>query len=181
MLWGIVMVCQGLVHDFGGLVTTRLFLGVFEAGLFPGVNFYLSSWYLRREFGIRAAIFFSAAALSGSFGGLLAAAIAQMDGIGGKSGWEWIFILEGLGTFLIGIACWWMVHDFPDEARFLTPAEKEVILWRLAKDKQGSSKHEDFNFAYFMASVKDWKTYAFAIIYMGMSPRSESCLLADKM
>jgi len=70
----------------------RWWLGVAEAGLFPGVNYYLSCWYKRSEFGIRAAIFFSAAALAGSFGGLLAAAIAQMDGIGGKRGWAWIFV-----------------------------------------------------------------------------------------
>jgi MFS family permease len=49
--------------------------------------------YKRSEFGVRAAIFFSAAALAGSFGGLLAAAIANMDGVGGKPGWAWIFIL----------------------------------------------------------------------------------------
>lgn len=55
-----------------------------------GVNYYLSCWYKREEFGIRAAIFFSAAALAGSFGGLLAAAIAEMHGIGGKAGWAWI-------------------------------------------------------------------------------------------
>lgn len=90
-----------------------------------------------------------------------------MDGIGGKPGWAWIFILEGLATMLIGIACWFMVHDFPDEARFLKPEEKEVIIYRLAQDKQSSSKHEDFNIKYFLASVKDWKTYAFAIVYMG--------------
>ena len=70
----------------------RWWLGVAEAGLFPGVNYYLSCWYKRSEFGIRAAIFFSAAALAGSFGGLLAAAIAQMGGVGGKPGWAWIFV-----------------------------------------------------------------------------------------
>jgi MFS family permease len=120
---------MGLVHNFSGLMTAvslgtptrenarthmlqRWWLGVAEAGLFPGVNYYLSCWlvylarpklpkdanhcsssrYKRSEFGIRAAIFFSAAALAGSFGGLLAAAIAQMDGIGGKPGWAWIFV-----------------------------------------------------------------------------------------
>ena len=57
---------------------------------FPGVQFYLSCWYKRKEFGVRSAIFFSAAALSGSFGGLLAAAIANMKGLGGKAGWAWI-------------------------------------------------------------------------------------------
>lgn len=92
-LWGIVMVTMGLVHNAAGLMAARFFLGVAEAGLFPGVAYYLSCWYKRSEFGIRSAIFFSAAALAGSFGGLLAAAIAQMDGIGGKAGWAWIFIL----------------------------------------------------------------------------------------
>jgi len=91
MLWGIVMVTMGLTHNFQGMMAARFFLGLAEAGLFPGINYYLSCWYKRNEFGIRAAIFFSAAAVSGSFGGLLAAAIGQMDGIGGKKGWSWIF------------------------------------------------------------------------------------------
>lgn len=107
ILWGIVMVTMGLVHDFSGLAAARFFLGVAEAGLFPGVTYYLSTWYKRREIGIRTAIFFSAAAIAGSFGGLLAAAIAQMDGIGGKHGWAWIFILvrvdglEGVDFFVL--------------------------------------------------------------------------------
>lgn len=166
-LWGICMVTMGLVHNFAGLATTRWFLGMAEAGLFPGVNYYLSCWYKRSEFGIRAAIFFSAAALAGSFGGLLAAAIAQMNGIGGKHGWAWIFILEGLATVLIGIASYWMVHDFPDEARFLTPVDRARVLRRLKADKQSSAEHEEFRMSYFWASVTDWKTWCFAIVYAG--------------
>jgi MFS family permease len=92
VLLGICLVSMGLVHNYAGLMTARWWLGVAEAGLFPGVNYYLSCWYKRSEFGIRAAVFFSAAALAGSFGGLLAAAIAQMKGIGGKPGWAWIFV-----------------------------------------------------------------------------------------
>lgn len=65
--WGICMTAMGLVHDFGGLMATRFFLGLAEAGLFPGVNYYLSCWYKRSEFGKRGAIFFSAAALAGMF------------------------------------------------------------------------------------------------------------------
>lgn len=57
---------------------------------YPGVQFYLSCWYKRSEIGFRAALFFSAAALSGSFGGLFAAAIAKMNGIGNEPGWAWI-------------------------------------------------------------------------------------------
>lgn len=94
------MTTMGLVHNWSGLMAARFFLGLAEAGLFPGINYYLSCWYKRSEFGIRAAIFFSAAAVSGSFGGLLAAAITKMSGIGGKKGWAWIFILEGLGRLI---------------------------------------------------------------------------------
>lgn len=161
------MTCMGLVHNFSGLAAARFFLGVAEAGLFPGVNYYLSCWYKRSEFGIRAAIFFSAAALAGSFGGLLAAAIAQMDGIGGKHGWAWIFILEGLATVLVGIASYWLVHDFPDDAKFLSEPERQRVIRRLKADNQSSAEHEEFKMSYFWASVKDWKTWAFAVIYMG--------------
>lgn len=57
--------------------------------LTTSVNYYLSSWYKRSEFGIRAAIFFSAATVAGAFGGLLAAGIAQMSGTAGLLGWSW--------------------------------------------------------------------------------------------
>ena len=95
-------------------MAARFFLGVAEAGLFPGINYYLSCWYKRDEFGIRAAIFFSAAAVSGSFGGLLAAAIGQMDGIGGKKGWAWIFsTFERSWTYL-----WPEIMIFSEDADF---------------------------------------------------------------
>ncbi|MCJ1278900.1 hypothetical protein MMC21_006721 [Puttea exsequens] len=167
LLWGIVMVTMGLTHDFHGMMAARFFLGMAEAGLFPGINYYLSCWYKRSEFGVRAAIFFSAAAVSGSFGGLLAAAIGQMDGIGGKRGWAWIFILEGLATVLVGIASFWMVFDFPDEAHFLSEVDRQRVIRRLKADQQSSAEHEEFKMEYFWASLKDWKTYMYAMIYMG--------------
>ena len=167
ILWGIVMTTMGLTHDFQGLMAARWFLGMAEAGLFPGINYYLSCWYKRNEFGIRAAIFFSAAAVAGSFGGLLAAAIGLMKGVGGKPGWAWIFILEGLATVLVGIASFWMVHDFPDDARFLSDADRARVIRRLKADKQSSAEHEEFKMAYFWAAVKDWKTWLGAIVYMG--------------
>ncbi|KAK2798835.1 hypothetical protein FQN50_008696 [Emmonsiellopsis sp. PD_5] len=165
--WGICMTCMGLVHNFSGLMAARFFLGVAEAGLFPGVSYFLSCWYKRAEFGIRMAIFFSAAAVAGSFGGLLAAAIAKMDRIGGKDGWAWIFILEGLATVVIGVASFYTVYDFPDEAKFLSVDDRKRVIRRLAADKQSSAEHEEFKMDYFWASVKDWKTYTSAVIYMG--------------
>ncbi|KAI9812990.1 MAG: hypothetical protein M1832_006427 [Thelocarpon impressellum] len=165
--WGVVMTLMGLVRGYSGLLAARWFLGLAEAGLFPGINYYLSCWYRRTEFGIRAAIFFSAAAISGSFGGLLAAAISKMKGVGGRPGWAWIFILEGIATVLIGIASFWMVHDFPDDATFLSDQDRARVLRRLKLDKQSSAEHEEFKMSYFWASVTDWKTWTGMVIYMG--------------
>lgn len=60
-----------------------------------------------------------------------------------------------------------MVHDFPDEAKFLDEDDRRRVLRRLAADQQASAHHEHFNMKFFWESVKDWKTYAFAFIYMG--------------
>ncbi|KAK6433100.1 hypothetical protein LTR95_010728 [Oleoguttula sp. CCFEE 5521] len=167
LTWGLIMTLMGLVTSYGGLLACRWFLGLAEAGLFPGVNYYLSCWYKRSELGVRAATFFSAAALAGSFGGLLAAAIAKMNGVGGKPGWAWIFIIEGIATMFVGCFCWWMVFDWPATARFLSPEDRIRLRRRLAADNQSSSA-EEYDKRHIIAALKDWKCYAYAFIYMGV-------------
>ena len=102
LAWGLVMTLMGLVTDFTGLLVARMALGLAEGGLFPGVTFYITMWYRRHECGYRMALFFSAATLAGAFGGLLARGISEMHGVGGRPGWAWIFILEGLATLIVG-------------------------------------------------------------------------------
>ncbi|KAF2870908.1 major facilitator superfamily domain-containing protein [Massariosphaeria phaeospora] len=167
LLWGIIMTLMGCVQNQAGLLACRWFLGLAEAGLFPGVNYYLSCWYRRSELGFRAALFFSAAALAGSFGGLLAAAITEMGGVGGYEGWRWIFILEGLMTVFVGCFCWWMVFDFPDTARFLTADEKLRALRRLRADNQARAETESLNRRYIFSALTDWKTWGYAVCYIG--------------
>lgn len=168
-LQGICMTCMGLVHNAAGLIAARFFLGLTEAGLFPGVSYIMSCWYKRSELGVRVAIFFSAAALAGSFGGLLAAAIADMNGIGGKGGWAWIFIIEGLATVIIGVIAFWIVPNFPEDATFLTESERRQVIHRLAVDHQTSAEPEKFRFAYFWQVLRDWKTYTACVIFGGVN------------
>ena len=87
-----------------------------------------------------------------------------MDGVGGKSGWAWIFILEGIATTLVGVACWWMVFDWPDTARFLTPEERIRVQRRLILDRQGFSA-QDNDRRHMYEAAKDWKTYGYMVIY----------------
>lgn len=90
-----------------------------------------------------------------------------MNGIGGRPGWAWIFILEGLLTMLFGAASFWMVHDFPDEAKFLSDEDRVRVIRRLKLDQQSSAEHEEFRMDYFWAAVKDWKMWLGMVIYMG--------------
>lgn len=167
VLWGATMIGMGFVRNWSELMAARWFLGMTESGLFPGINYYLSCWYKRSEFGVRAAVFFSAAAISGSFGGLLAAAIQNMNGLGGRPGWSWIFIIEGGITVLIALASFWMVDDFPSSAKFLTSDDRARVVRRLEDDKQASAHEEHFKSSYLIEALKDWKTYCGMLIYMG--------------
>lgn len=96
------MTMMGLVRSYNGLIIARVFLGMCEAGYFPGVAFYLTNFYKRDELAFRLAIFFSMATFAGAFGGILAFGIGQMKNVGGfANGWHWIFIL-GTRTSQIG-------------------------------------------------------------------------------
>ena len=90
--WGVVMTLMGIVKSYHGLLIARIFLGVAEAGLFPGVAYYITMWYSRKEGQLRQALFFSAASIAGAFSGLLAFAIAKMNGVGGLEGWRWMYV-----------------------------------------------------------------------------------------
>ena len=93
LVWGIVATLMGLSQTMAGFFVVRFVLGAAEGGLFPGVVFFLSMWYKRNEQHYRIALFFSAAALAGAFGGIFAYGIGFMSGVGGLHGWRWIFIL----------------------------------------------------------------------------------------
>ena len=82
-----------------------------------------------------------------------------MDGILGKPGWTWIFLLEGLVTTASGFISFWMIHDFPKDAGFLTEAERTVVVRRLQDDSQHSAAGEKFEIRYVWESLSDWKTY----------------------
>ncbi|KAL4964330.1 major facilitator superfamily domain-containing protein [Aspergillus stella-maris] len=164
--WGIVCSLMGLVHNYAGLLVARAALGIAEGGLFPGVTFYITMWYKRHECGFRMAIFFSAATAAGAFGGLLARGISEMDGIGGRGGWAWIFIIEGILTFIIAIASFYVMNDYPDTAKFLNTDEKEEVQRRLKEDR--SSLADEYDMKYFWAAVKDWKIWVHMFITIGI-------------
>jgi hypothetical protein len=82
-----------------------------------------------------------------------------MDGVAGKPGWAWIFILEGIFTILCAVASFWIVQDFPEDAKFLSEPERVWVTRRLQADAQYSAGGEKFRMNSVWQSLKDWKTY----------------------
>ncbi|KAG0143246.1 hypothetical protein CROQUDRAFT_66388 [Cronartium quercuum f. sp. fusiforme G11] len=154
-IWGIITACQGLVTSYAGLVAARFFLGLVEGGMFPGIVLYLSYFYTRRELQLRIALFFSSASLSGAFSGLLAYGLIRLDGVGGRPGWAWIFIVEGLFTFVCGVLGYFIIPSTPASARFLNSEQKRIIFRRLAQDQPTTMDNEEvFSWSEVLASFK---------------------------
>ncbi|KAJ7765742.1 major facilitator superfamily domain-containing protein [Mycena metata] len=133
-LWGVVTTCQGTVKTYGGLLACRFFLGLLEGGVFPGLVLYLSFFYPRMRLQTRIAAFFSAASISGAFGGIMAYGIINLKGKHGHSGWQWIFIIEGAITVLFGLVSFALLPSSPDHARFFNEEEKAYVKSRLKED-----------------------------------------------
>ncbi|KAG1857900.1 MFS general substrate transporter [Suillus tomentosus] len=141
--WGIVSTLMCLIRSYQSLVVARVFLGLTEAGLFPGVNYYICLWYPRSERSKRIAIFFSSASVAGAFSGLLAYGIERMEGVGGLHGWQWIFCLEGTATVLVATLSFFFMHDYPETAKFLTESERSYIIDVLKQDSYNLSSRFD--------------------------------------
>ena len=111
--------------------------------------------------------------MAGAFSGLLAYAIAKMDGVAGYEGWRWIFILEGILTVVVAIAAFFLLYDFPDTASFLTTEEKAWVVHRLKY--QGSKRSgrviaesDHFQWKYVRKAVTDWQLYLSFFMYWGI-------------
>ena len=89
---GIMNMCMGFVHSYGALVGVRFLLGIFEAGIGPGSIYLISMYYRRYELPWRLSWWYCSGIIAGCFGGLLAYAIAHMNGIQGYSGWRWMCV-----------------------------------------------------------------------------------------
>ena len=130
--WGLISTLMAFCFTFEAIATARFFLGVAEAGFFPGIVYYLAFWYPPQERAFRIGLFYCTAALAGAFSGFLAYAILKdMDGIAGLQNWQWLFIIEGLPSILFSFVTWFYLPDFPAKASFLTEEERAFVIQRV--------------------------------------------------
>lgn len=137
VLWGLVSVGMMFVTTPMSLYVARFLLGAAEAGFVPGVFLYLTYWFPQNRRARITSLFYVALPLSVLIGSPLAGWIMKtFDGYGGLHGWQWLFVLEGIPSVLLGTAAWFYLQDKPERAHWLTAQEKGVIATALASEEQ---------------------------------------------
>ena len=165
--WGIISSCMMLVETEFWFYTLRFLLGAAEAGFFPGVILYLTYWFPAAQRARMIALFMTAVAISNVIGGPLSGSIMQfLDGVHGWQGWQWLFLLEGVPSVLLGLFVLVFLDDNPRKAMWLTENERALVLHHLADDEAAKSalglRHR------FTDVFRDGRVWALSSVYLSM-------------
>ena len=134
--WGIVSAATAFVTGPTSWYVLRFLLGVAEAGFFPGITYYIATWFPAEYRARMLAWFLVAIPASTVVGGPVSGMILQMNGFAGLAGWKWLFIIEGLPAALLGVAALWLLPDRPEAATFLTAEERRAVQARIASERR---------------------------------------------
>ena len=149
--WGLVSILTMFVQDVFQLNAVRILLGVAEAGFFPGIILYLTFWFPARERAKVVALFMVAIAIASVFGTVISGMILQfLHDVGGVKGWQWLFLLEGIPSVLLGITVLWFLPNGPQDAPWLNPEEKAWVNQTLEEESNVRLKNRGTNHVWAM-------------------------------
>lgn len=132
--WGIIATAMVFAHTAAVFYALRFLLGVAEAGFFPGIVFYLSTWVPAAHRAKVMGVFYFGAPLSFIFGGPLSGALLDLHQVAGLAGWQWMFAVEGLLALLVGVLAFFYLVDRPDQARWLSAKQREALTASIAAE-----------------------------------------------
>jgi D-galactonate transporter len=141
--WGLISAAMMFATDIWTFYTLRVLLGIAEAGFFPGIILYLTYWFPDRQRAKMTAFFMLAIGLSNVLGNPLSGWIMDhFNGVNGWHGWQWLFLLEGLPTSLVGVAVLFYLKDSPQDAQWLREDQRRWLVAHLAEeDRVRQEKH----------------------------------------
>lgn len=159
--WGVMSAATAFAVGPNSFYALRLLLGAAEAGFFPGVAFYLGTWFPAQYRTRMIAWFMVAIPVSSVIGGPISGWLLTMNGVAGIAGWQWMFILEGLPVVLIGVSLLWLLADRPEDVTWLTDEERRIVRDRLAAEQR---PREVRNLS---AAVRDIRVLILALVQFG--------------
>ncbi|KAH7121512.1 putative MFS transporter [Dactylonectria macrodidyma] len=140
LLFGVASIGTAFVNSTPAACGVRFLLGIFEAGMLPGIAYYLSRWYRQSELAFRLSLYIVMAPLAGAFGGLLASGILKLPGFGSLHTWRMIFGIEGIITIGLAIISFFTLTDNPGTARWLSQEEKDLAIARVKSERIGTTE-----------------------------------------
>jgi ACS family tartrate transporter-like MFS transporter len=162
--WGLVSGGMAFVSGETSFYVLRFLLGVAEAGFFPGIILYLSFWFPARRRAAVTAVFLAAAPLSTALGSPVSAALLELNGFGGFSGWQWMFLAEAVPAVLLGIAVLFFLTDRPEQARWLSDEERRWLIEAMAAEgRRSGASHSIWR------GLTDLRVLALSLVYFGTS------------
>ena len=154
--WGIIACATMFVHGAMSFYVLRFLLGAAEAGAFPGIVYYLGEWFPERHRARALSRFMVSVPLAGAIGGPVGGALLSLDGRLGLAGWQWLFLVEGTPSIVIGLMVLVVLIDRPSEASWLSPAERGWLLERLAEERGKRERVAETSVARAMTSGIVW-------------------------
>lgn len=169
--WAISSVLQAATSNWSGMMATRFFLGVFEAGYSPGIPYLLSFFYLRNELGFRCAIYLSAAPLAGCLSGVLAYGITSAP-TNKLEPWRMLFLLEGIPCFAAAALAYLSLPDRPEKAKFFNADELAVAKLRIMRQAGAKSSEVEtgnhpssIHWSDLRATLSDFKPWVNSLMF----------------
>ncbi|ELN2734991.1 4-hydroxyphenylacetate permease [Pluralibacter gergoviae] len=139
VVWGIASTCTLFSTSPQTLYLLRMLVGIAEAGFLPGVLVYLTWWFPAWHRARANALFMIAMPVTMMFGSLLSGYILALDGLWHLKGWQWLFLLEGLPSVLLGVVTWFFLNDTPDQAGWLDDDEKRALKQMLDRERSAAA------------------------------------------
>jgi MFS transporter, ACS family, tartrate transporter len=162
--WGIISALMSLVSGEWSFYILRFLLGVAEAGFFPGIILYLTYWYPAQYRARFLAAFAIAVPVSTVIGAPVSGLLLGLEGVMGLKGWQWLFIIEGVPSALLGIVTWFYLTDRPERATWLTGEQKAWLAARLNAEIAAKQAARHLTLGEALSSPK---VIALSLVYFG--------------
>ncbi|CAI6270251.1 unnamed protein product [Periconia digitata] len=162
--WSLVSLLTFLAHNYSSMMVLRFILGIVEAPFYPGALYIISLFYTRKEIALRLAILTTGNNFSGSFAGLIAAGVFQLDKKLGLTGWQWLFIIQGAFSALTALMAFWFLPDDPLTTKWLTEEERLLAHNRILIDTVDVQESTSV-WSGLRDAATDWRTWAMTLMY----------------
>jgi len=162
--WGIISACTAFIVGPVSFFSVRFVLGIAEAGFFPGIILYLTWWFPSYYRSRIVGVFMAAIPLSNILGSLVSGVLLDLDGWLGIAGWQWLFILEAAPAVILGVVFWLYMTDWPSEAHWLTSAQREWLIARLASER---TQREAIRHYSLKQALLDKRVLLLSLVYFG--------------